>query len=319
MIVFVSSVTHRYTHTLVPKSLKFVHQMTYPMFLARRRLPRATYILSDFDRLNFWQVELAANVYRQLESAGCRVLNDPARSLPRLALLQRLNRFGINSFSAWPADQAETVDKFPVFIRTISAHRGNLSNLLNSSEELLLALETYIADGWPISDLMISEYCAEPLHDDVFRKMAVHRVGDSLFHAPSAHERNWMAKYGEAGVAGEAAYAEDLKIIKNSPYTEHIRKAFDVARVTYGRADCALVDGRVEIYEVNTNPSMEEWGTHPFKDRLTGIKAFQSNYDAAMHALNDERSRQEIRIDRAKEFTPRHRYLRLLPGHQWTP
>lgn len=319
MIIFVSSVTHKYTHTLVPKSLNFVRQMSYPMLLARRRLPRATYIFSDFDRLNFWQVEVAANVYRQLEAAGCRVLNDPARALPRLALLQRLKRLGINTFSVWPAEQADLVDKFPVFVRTISAHRGNLSDLIHCKEDLLLAVDAYITDGWPISDLMISEYRAEPLHDDVFRKMAVHRVGDALFHAPSAHERNWMAKYGEVGVAGEAAYADDLKIVEDSPYAAHVLKAFDAAGISYGRADCALVEGRVETYEINTNPSMEAWGTHPFQDRFSAIKKFQASYDAAMNDLNEEKSGLTVRISRPKEFTPRHRYLRLLPGHQWTP
>lgn len=319
MIIFVSTVSHKYTHGFVSKSLNFVRQMSYPVLLARRRLPKATYIFTDFDRLNFWQLELAANVYRQLQAAGCRVLNDPAQALSRLTLLQRLRRIGLNTFCVWPADQISLVDRFPVFIRTISAHRGNLSDLLHNKDELERALKSYISEGWPISDLMISEYRAEPLDGDIFRKLAVHRVGDAFFHAPSTHERHWVAKYGERGVAREAAYAADLKIVRDNPYIDAVEKAFNAAEIAYGRADCALVGGRIEIYEINTNPSMEPWGTHPFPDRLKAIQLFETGYDKAMHALNDTPTGPAIKIKRPDTFTPRHKYLRLLPGHQWTP
>ena len=35
-----------------------------------RFLPRATWIFTDFDRLSFWELELAARVYRNLIGSG---------------------------------------------------------------------------------------------------------------------------------------------------------------------------------------------------------------------------------------------------------
>lgn len=81
MIIFVTTCSHRYTNNAIAKVLPFVRQEVYPLLFARRSLPRATYIFTDFDRLNFWQLEYAAHVFRQLSAAGCRVLNDPAAAL----------------------------------------------------------------------------------------------------------------------------------------------------------------------------------------------------------------------------------------------
>ena len=103
MIVFVVTASHCYTHRAVERSLPAFHTMTYRSLFGRVGLPTATYIFSDFDRLGFRELELAAHAHRSLQSAGCRVLNDPARALQRLPLLRRLHREAINSFTAWPA------------------------------------------------------------------------------------------------------------------------------------------------------------------------------------------------------------------------
>lgn len=320
MIVFVSTSSHKYAHRAVAQNLSVVKQVTYPTLFARRRLPVATYVFSDFDRLNFWQLEMAAGVFSQLRAAGGRCINDPAKAQDRLTLLQQLKKSGLNTFSVWPAIDVDQVDKFPVFIRTIRAHRGNLTDLIRTPQDLRRELECLVAAGRPLSDLMIAEYRAEPLFDDVYRKLAAYRVGDRVFHAPSVHERSWTAKYGELGIAGADAYRTDLDIMQSNPFEDTLTKAFELANVEYGRIDFGLVGGRPEIYEINTNPSMEGFGDfdHPFEDRRKAIEFSERAYIDALTAL-DTPTGDVVGIKRPQTFTPRSRLRRLLPGYQWTP
>ena len=64
MIVFVSTLYHRYTHKSVAKAVPEFRRMPYGWLLSRRRLPHATYIFTDFDRLGYWDLEHASRIYR---------------------------------------------------------------------------------------------------------------------------------------------------------------------------------------------------------------------------------------------------------------
>jgi len=318
MIVFVTTTSHHYTHRRVAAQIPAVRLMPYPLVLARRRLPRATYVFSDVDRLSFWQLELAAHVYRALKAHGCRVLNDPARVLHRLALLRRLQACGINSFTAWPAAEWCAVDRFPVFLRTAAAHRGNLTDPIADRDGLEAAVADLVGRGYPLADLMIAEYRAEPADGDVFRKLAVYRIGDRLIAAPSVHERAWSVKYGQQGVAGEAAYARDLEVVRTNPYGDVAARAFEEAGIEYGRADFGIVDGRAEFYEINTNPMIQPTTRHPFADRLTAFGLSHERYLEAFAAL-DTPAAGRVRVDLPDWLGKQRRLARLLPGYLWTP
>ncbi len=318
MIIFISTYTHRYTHAIVEKTLPMFRRISYASLLLRRSLPRATYIFSDFDRLGFWQLESAAHVYRVLRAAGCRVLNDPAMALQRLALLRRLNRDGINSFQAWAAHDAQDVDRFPVFIRTTSAHRGNLTEPLREPRDLAESLAALVTRGYPLADLIVVEYRAEPIHDGIFRKLAMYRVGDRFVPVPSVHERHWTAKYGEDGVAGEAAYVEDLERIRESPYTDTLRHAFDVGGIEYGRADFGVVKARPEIYEINTNPMVDATSPHRFVARAQARQVTWDAHLSAIRALDTPHTSQRVRLPRPAPLLEQSRRYRLL-GYPWLP
>ena len=318
MIVFCCTWTHRYTHQAVRADMPSLRIMSYPEMFARRRLPRATYVFSDFDRLGPWQLEVAALTYRTLEREGCRVLNDPARWLGRLALLQRLEAEGVNSFRAWPAWDAAAVDRWPVFLRTVAAHRGTLSAPLPDRAALDAALAGLLAEGFPLMDLAVIEFRAEPLHSDVYRKSSMYCVGGVLTPVPSVHERNWTAKAGEGGVAGDEGYASDLELVRAMPHAPVLARAFAVAGVEYGRVDFAVVGGRAEVYEINTNPMMRSMGDVPYPDRAEAGRLSLEAYRAALRALDDARGG-TIPVPRPARFGARSRWLKLLPGYQWMP
>ncbi len=320
MIYFICTPSHCKPHEWVVRSLSNFKIISYPYFFMRRRLPRGTYIFSDFDRLTNWQVELAAHSFRLLKNAGCTVLNDPARVLHRVPLLRHFNKVGVNNFNAWPASELSAVNAFPVFLRTASAHRGNLTELLNDDNEARSALDNALEQGYPINDLTFIQYMAQADENGVFRKLAAYRIGDQIIPAPSVYQRHWAAKYGEKGVAGGAGYAQDLSDIKHNAYAQAVSKAFNEAQINYGRVDFGIVNGRPEFYEINTNPKIHsDKIEHPFPDRVEAARLSNQLYMEAMAALDKEDSGGWIKHELPETYKMKRWTHRLIPGYQWSP
>ena len=264
---------HNYTFERAVKNPGFdLRVRSYHWALAQFALPRATYIFTDFDRLGPWELELAARLQRALAADGVRTLNNPARALQRYSVLHRLHAIGFNRFRAWRADEFQMPDVFPVFLRTQAAHRGVLTDLLETVEAAEEALRAALDEGYALRDLMFVEYCAEPVKPDLFRKLSCYRVGDRMISGMCVHEAKWAAKYGTMGIAGEDLYADELDIVATNRFGEALRPAFEAAAIDYGRADFAIVDGRPQVYEINTNPHIAAIGKHPSAVRLKADK-----------------------------------------------
>ena len=117
------------------------------------------------------------------------------------------------------------------------------------------ALDELVRSGLCLSDLMFVEYCAEPIEDGLFRKLAAYCVGDEVITGMSVHDENWHAKYGKEGVASEAHYLDEMQAVKENRHAAGIAGHFKAAGISFGRADFTLVKGKVEVYEINTNPN----------------------------------------------------------------
>lgn len=288
MIFFVTASGHRYAPIEIEdiSGAPAFDVISYNRLFRRKSLPIATYVFTDFDRLTFWHVEQAAHIFRHLKAAGASVYNDPARVLQRLPLLKQLYRRGVNKFCVWDAAADGLPDQFPVFLRTRHAHRGTITDLLDSREAAEQALETALSDGYGVQDLMFTEYCAAPAQHGIFCKLAAFRVGDTFQMTTAVHERHWQAKYGEDGAGTEAHYIEDLDRIQNNPFTDALKTAFDIAQIDYGRADFAIVDGVPQIYEINTNPHIALTETHPFPARMEAQALFCERLAAALTAID---------------------------------
>ena len=288
MIFFVTAPPHKYGPLEIedmpgaPETIV----ISYNQLLRRKSLPRAAYVFSDFDRLPSWHVELAAKIYRHLKADGLPVFNDPARVLHRLPLLKRLHRAGLNQFQVWDAAADDLPDRYPVFLRTQHGHRGTITDLLENRTAAKQALISALDQGYGLQDLMFTEYCAEPLENGVFRKLAAFRMGDHSQMTPAVHERHWHAKFGEDGAGTADQYQADFEMIKTNPFNDALRSAFDVANIEYGRADFAIVDGRPQVYEINTNPHISLFEEHPFEVRLASQAVFVDRFSAALQAVD---------------------------------
>lgn len=297
MIILFANRGYCFTHEPLKRQRDFAFRIwPYDRLFRARHLPAATYIFSDLDRLHWWDLELAARAAGHLREAGMRVLNDPAHASQRHDLLARLYREGINDFTVWNAGERPPTTAFPVFLRTRSAHRGPLTELLHTPEALARAEHTLLDQGIPECELMIVQYRAEPLEGRLFRKLSTFRVGDALVPALCTHQRDWQAKRGQSGVAGQAWYDDEYRLVNENRYADPLWAAFAAGSIEYGRADYGLVAGRPAIYEINTNPMVRTLHAHPYPIRLESAAAFISNLKNAFHRIDGPASGPRIRM-----------------------
>lgn len=288
MIRFILTRGHDYTLQPVKKSrhAPAVGLLNYDAFIRARWLRRATYVFTDLDRLDSWSLELAADLYLQLKNAGLTTWNNPAKVKTRYALLRALHAAGLNDFNVHRADEAGNVTRFPVFLRKIYGHREPVSGLLQSREELLNKIETAVAGGTPLENLLVTEFVGEPVRPGLYRKLSAFRIGQAIVPHISVHDNSWLVKYGKTGIAGEELYREELTLLQTNPFADHLKKVFDLAQIEYGRVDFGFYQDRLQVYEINTNPALEAPLTHPSPVRLQSLKLVWKNYLQALHAID---------------------------------
>lgn len=320
MIILLSTARHRYTHynLLFAPRLK-LRIMCYEQCWRTPTLPRATYVFTDVERMGYWELELAARLFRVLKRAGCRVLNDPARALSRVGLLQQFQRAGVNSFGAWRLTERPEELPFPVFLRTNSSHRGVLGDLLYDRQSLETAIARHVADGYPARELIIVEYRAEPVREGLFHKRSMFRLGDVMVPSLGVFDPHWCAKRGKRGIAGEALYERERRALARLEDAPQIEHAFDVAGLEYGRADYSVAAGRIEIYEINTNPQVPSTVDHPFASRReAGRHAREALRDAFRALSQTYAGSAEVALD-DEVLTKQRRRDRWAFGARWRP
>jgi hypothetical protein len=271
-LTYVSTADHRYTFRSPAKLLRKqsirADIWSYETLFRRRSIPAATYVFTDFDRLSASELEAACLVRDRIVAAGSRVLNDPRNFLPRDALIKRWRQSGVNGFTCFAPANGEWPDRYPVFLRTIAAHRGVLSELLPDQAAARAALAGAMAQGHPISDLLLVEYAAQP-HPETgtFQKHAAFRVGGRIIRANTVNDTSWAAKIGVHHGASDAQYRAERAEMDAYPHVFFVERAFDVAGMDFGRIDFGIVDGRPQAYEINTNPMMSLSVIHDNGDR----------------------------------------------------
>lgn len=295
-----------------------VRLWSYDRIFATHSLPRATWVFTDMDRLGFWELELAASAYRVLAAASVKCLNDPARACQRASLLRRLRGSGFNRFGVWRVADEEWPDAWPVFLRTDSAHRGPLGDLLHDRASLETAIDRAIEAGHPSRELLIVEYCAQPIREGLFHKRAVFRVGETMVPTLGVFDEQWSAKRGKLGVAGLALYEQEFAELRENRFGEPLRSAFAIGEIEYGRADFALVDGAPQVYEINTNPTIGRVGEHPHPPRMEAGRLCEQRLVEALHAIDSQRGGKAVALDAQRFDKQRRKDVRLAPA-RWTP
>jgi hypothetical protein len=229
---------------------------TYPALFKTATTVNAVHVFTDLERLSDTDLARAATLYRRLRAAGIRCLNDPARVMTRYQLLTALKEAGINPFGVYRADGLPKPRRFPVFVRGESDHYGPMSELLHDQEALDLYLASLREAGRPLRGLIVTEFAAEPITPELWRRYGTYRVGDNYYVHIASVARQWAVKKMDETVPAEYFEAERVLVAANEP-EEAVIRAFEISGIEWGRADHGIVGGRHVIYEINTNPLIE--------------------------------------------------------------
>ena len=278
MILFLTARGHQVTvGTLVADALGVpipkTMALSYDAVLRAQRVPAATVIFTDIERLSPFELLLASDVFRSLRAAGLRCLNDPAVVPTRYELLRKLKQAGINPFGIYRAEDEPKPERFPVFVRNDNDHNSAVSDLIQSQEELDAFLAEGVAAGRPRRGLVVIEFCGEPAGEGFWRKFGSFHIGDHVYLDHHITEPHWMVKYGRGLKPPEWLARDEHRRVLANECPEVIGEAFRIAGIDYGRADHATVAGRPVIYEINTNPSIwlpkaQRW---PIRDETLAI------------------------------------------------
>ncbi|MBM3604265.1 MAG: hypothetical protein FJX25_05785 [Alphaproteobacteria bacterium] len=296
MITFVATATHQYairdvletrTHPLHSR----IVILSYNEFVASRRLPQSTYVFTDLERLSVADRKL---VDARIEAFGqacpdCRMLNLPMRIGTRLDIMRRLHESGINKFRMLPITTDPETFRYPVFLRCDDDHEGPKSDLLHSSKELRDAIAALPRDDRQNSRFVVTEYVDARNANGFHEKRSYTRVGSRLFPSALDQSKAWVCKGEYTDPATVPIPDRELAFLKSDMDEAALRAAFSAAGIEYGRADYALVDGRPQIFEINTNPWIEPPEQVPGEARA-GAEHIVSAWLEAVSELADEAS-----------------------------
>ncbi|MGG5817471.1 hypothetical protein [Falsiroseomonas sp. HW251] len=288
MIVFVTFPNHVGTIAAIAEdpAMPRIEAMPLGRFLRANRLPRATYVLCDIERLSAHERRLVAAVRAVLVAAGLRCLNDPLRVPTRHGLLLALHRAGINPFRAWRAEDQPRPGRFPVFLRADAEHGRPLGGLIGDQAALDAAIAGLPAAGHAPAGVLVVEFCAEPLAEGTWRKLGTFRIGENYSTDHSVIEDNWCVKYGTLGLSTESMAEAEYQDVATNRFAAAVKPAFEIAGIEWGRADHATVGGREVVYEINTNPHVDAIRPQRLKRREETLRLARARMADQLRAID---------------------------------
>jgi hypothetical protein len=142
-----------------------------------------------------------------------------------------------------------------VFIRKDKHQKKPETCLLPGKAELTEAVARLGGAGARSKKLMIVEFANEAFADGRYRKYGAFGVGRTCFVQHCYMSKSWYIKSHEADRT-DADRAEAEHYRSANPHARQIAEAFDLAGIDYGRMDYGLTGGRIQVYEINTNPTV---------------------------------------------------------------
>ena len=242
-----------------------------------------TWIFADLERLSAPQLDVAESLARQVGYSY--VLNRPAHYVRRFSLLRRLARDGSNDFRVWcPGEALCNKIRFPVFIREENDHTGSLTRLLHDQRDIDIAVAQLLFRGFRLNSLMVIEFCETASVDGLYRKYAAFRVGDRIIPRHLIFSRNWVLK--KPDLVAEELIREETHYLQDNLHEARLREIFEMSGIDYGRIDYSLRDGRIQTWEINTNPLVMAHRRMYSRKQLPNQRLFARRIAAAFAAVD---------------------------------
>lgn len=295
MINFVTTRSHGRTVRHLIRQLGDARHWSYERLLLQKELRSGTWVFTDHERLSHFEIALAAKVANRLEQGGARVLNHPAHVRSRYDLLRTLHEAGINRFSAFRCESQPQPTSFPVFIRNEFDHHSASLELIADQQALDATVSRMKANGVPLAGKLVIEYAGQEVSPGVWQRFSTYRVGHQLIAHHNAVDFHWVTKDGAdkqrllAHPLFRTFVENERRFVTGNLYEDVLRQAFDLAGIDYGRADFSLVDGRPQIFEINTNPthgSHREIYRETYPERVETQRLAEDRLYAALRGAN---------------------------------
>jgi hypothetical protein len=284
--------------------------VAYEDLAMRRRFPAGTAVFADLERLSPQLSETAGFVWSSLarERPSARLVNHPLRSLRRFELLRRLYERGINDFNVYRVTEARQPSRFPVFLREENEHGQIAPRLLHGAAELDAAIDEMTDEGNCRDDKIIVEFAGGADASGAYHRYGAFVIGNQIVPSSLDFSTSWVTRNSyppDRFATPQHLEAED-RYLRENPHRDLLLEVAGLANIDYGRIDYAFQDGRIRVFEINTNPEipcegdfreLNGWPARYHASRRPALEQSTRNLLQALAELNStEPLRSRVRI-----------------------
>jgi hypothetical protein len=162
-----------------------------------------------------------------------------------------LHAEGINQFRPYRLDALERC-RFPIFLRRANEHFGPLTEPLADKRALDAALAKLKIKGRLSPEVIAVEYLDARGGDGLFRKYSAFNIAGKIMPRHLIFSDHWVQKF--PGNVEPARLEEEQRYLQENPHREILKQVFELANIDYGRVDYGVVDGKIQVWEINSNP-----------------------------------------------------------------
>lgn len=264
-----------------------IRPISYDDIFRKHNLYAGCYIFADIERLNPRQAEQAADVWNQLSSYKNDVilLNHPTISKRRYSLLRQLYEKGFNKFNVYRLTEARLPTQYPVFLRKENDHKGAQSKLLKTEKELVAEMDAMNHAGLSHEDAIITEFFDTVSSDSIYRKYSAFRVGNNIIPRHIFFSKDWIVK--SMDIIENNLVEEEWQYVNSNPHKDQIEDVFKLANIDYGRIDYSMLDDHIQVWEINTNPTIGSFLGGDTPERKRTNEYFSQQFNNALAEYSD--------------------------------
>lgn len=251
--------------------------LSYEYLIHASAIKPGTYIFSDIERLIPEHSEILSIIWEKITSKyeGVRLLNHPVHSMRRYELLRTLYECNYNKYNIYRLTDSQMPKRFPVFLRGENDHLGSLTPLLQTPEDLAVAIDGVSRGRQDNGNKVIIEFCDTSDANGIFRKYSAYVVGERIIPQHIMFGRDWMLKGVESLADKESELLEEQNYLKNNPHERQIGEILQLTGINYGRIDYSILNGRPQVWEINSNPTLMSLAANSPKRRDVRVQFVQ--------------------------------------------
>jgi hypothetical protein len=270
--------------------------------LERNATRDGIYVMADIERLSERERARYSIVCDRLKASGRLVLNRPDNVRLRYSLLRGLAKRGKNHFNVYRHGEVDQCGRFPVYLRCENDHKGSRSELLRSHAELEKEVNRHTATRLLFRDehsklrlirlgaqrqreLLVTEFCDTADENGIYRKYAAFCVAGTIVPRHLLFGTEWMLKAPQ--LLTPEFLEEEREYVNTNPHEQRLKEVFAFARIDYGRIDYAVREGKIQVWEINTNPMLTAPVDEQTPERFPVQESFAAQFQKALLSLAD--------------------------------